>query len=114
MKSLAFLLASAALVLVTQASEVLAWGDEGHEIVGVIAYAQLTPAVRRKVDALLAADKDQLTPADFPSRTTWADKWRDSDRNSTKVRYTATHNWHFVDIEIDKPDFDAACNNHPP
>ena len=90
-----------------------AWGDEGHEIIAVIAHAHLTPSVKKKVDALLAADKDKLSGPDFVSRATWADKYRDSDRETTKVRYTATHNWHFVDIEIDSPSLDAACSNHP-
>src|SRR5258708_2952095 len=90
-----------------------AWGDEGHQVVAAIAYARLDPPVKKKVDDLLAADRDRLTAADFVSRSTWADKWRDSDRNSTKVRYNATHNWHFVDLEIDHPDLDDACFRHP-
>jgi nuclease S1 len=90
-----------------------AWGDVGHEIVGVIAYARLTPAVKKKVDALLAADKDNLTAPDFVSRTTWADKYRDSDRQTTRIRYEATRNWHFVDIEIVDGDIASACNHHP-
>jgi len=87
-----------------------AWGDEGHEIVATIAYAHLTPSVKKKVDALLVADKDKLSGRDFATRATWADKWRDSNN----ARYNATHLWHFVDVEIDKPDVDAACFGHPP
>ena len=91
-----------------------AWGDEGHEIVAVIAYGYLTPAARQQVDALLAADTlDTLTAPDFMSRATWADKYRDSDRRTTKVHYNATHNWHFVDTEVDDGNMDTACNNHP-
>src|ERR1044072_1773559 len=69
--------ASCALALPSTAR---AWGDEGHMVVGHIAYALLTPAARKQVDALMKADHDKLTALDFPSRTTWADKWRDSDR----------------------------------
>ena len=87
-----------------------AWGDEGHEIVATIAYAHLTPSAKKKVNALLAADTDKLSGRDFATRATWADKWRDSNN----TRYNATHLWHFVDIEIDKPDVDAACFGHPP
>ncbi len=105
------LLALVSIMLV--APPLFAWGDEGHEIVGVIAYARLTPPVKKKVDALLAADGDDLTATDFVSRTTWADKFRDSDRSTTKVRYAATRNWHFVDIEIADGNIAAACNNHP-
>jgi hypothetical protein len=104
----------AAALLAGAALDARAWGDEGHQVVGVIAYERLTPAAKKKVDALLAADSNALTAKDFVSRTTWADKWRDSDRNSTKVRYSATHNWHFVDTEISDGNMDKACNNHPP
>ena len=90
-----------------------AWGDDGHEIIGVIAYSRLAPAAKKKVDQLLNDDKDPLTAGDFVSRTTWADKYRDSDRNSTRLRYKATRNWHFVDIEIADGDLAAACANHP-
>jgi hypothetical protein len=106
-------LALLSTVLVIPTPSLFAWGDEGHEIAGVIAYARLTPAVKKKVDALLAADKDNLTAPDFVSRTTWADKYRDSDRHSTKIRYDATRNWHFVDIEIADGDIASACNHHP-
>lgn len=90
-----------------------AWGDQGHEIVAVIAYARLTPPVRNKVDVLLAADRDELTARDFISRSTWADKFRDSDRSTTRTRYNATRNWHFVDIEIADGNIDTACHHHP-
>jgi hypothetical protein len=103
----------ACIAILLMPPPLFAWGDEGHEIVGVIAYARLTPPVKKKVDVLLAADGDDLTATDFVSRTTWADKFRDSDRSTTKVRYTATRNWHFVDIEIADGNIDAPCNNHP-
>jgi S1/P1 Nuclease len=90
-----------------------AWGDEGHKIIGVIAYSRLTPIVKRKVDALLAADNDDLTAADFVSRTTWADKYRESDRQTTNIRYEATRKWHFADIDIKTGDIDTACGHHP-
>jgi hypothetical protein len=103
-----------ALLLASVALDALAWGDEGHEIVAAIAYARLTPSAKKKADALLAADKSTLTARDFASRATWADKYRDSDRNTTRVRYDATEQWHFTDIELHNPDLDAACFNHPP
>jgi len=90
-----------------------AWGDAGHKVIGVIAYSRLTPIVKRKVDTLLAADKDDLTAEDFVSRTTWADKYRESDRQTTKIRYEATRKWHFADIDIKTGDIDGACEHHP-
>ena len=92
---------------------VRAWGDEGHEVVALIAYRHLTQVARGKVDALLQADTDTLTRPDIASRATWADRYRDSDRSTTHVRYDLTHAWHFVDIELDHPDLSAACFDHP-
>ena len=38
------------------------WGDEGHEVVALIADHYLEPAVRLKVSAILAGDTTRLTP----------------------------------------------------
>jgi nuclease S1 len=91
-----------------------AWGDEGHMAVALVAQEFLTPAARQHLESLLASDNDPLTLTDIASRTTWADRYRDSDRSTTKVRYNATRNWHFIDIELDAPDQDHACFGHPP
>ena len=48
---------------------------------------------------ILAGDHTKLTPTTQIDReATWADKYRDSDRNTTKVHYNKTHDWHFVDL----------------
>lgn len=83
-----------------------AWGHEGHEVVAAIARAYLTPAAKAKLDALLASDPDTLTKPDMLSRSTWADTYRNTHRE--------TADWHFVDLEIAGPDLDAACFNFPP
>jgi hypothetical protein len=85
---------------------VLAWGYEGHKVVAAIARADLTPAARAKVDSLLAADPDPLEPHDMLSAATWADTWRNGHRETSA--------WHFVDLELARPDLDAACFGHPP
>jgi hypothetical protein len=82
-----------------------AWGDLGHEITALIAYRHLSPAARAALDAMLASDTDTLTAGDFPGRATWADKYRNTHRETAA--------WHFVDIEIDKPDLDDACFGFP-
>ncbi|MGA0601554.1 S1/P1 nuclease [Caulobacter sp. KR2-114] len=71
----------------------------------LISYRHLAPAAKARVDALLAADTDPLTPPDFASRATWPDKYRQTHRE--------TANWHFADIEIDQPDRGAACFGFP-
>ncbi len=101
--------------LTAVAPPVLAWGDLGHEVIAGIADHYLEPAVRARVQALLARDKSHLTAGtDIESEATWADKYRDSDRNTTRVRYYATRNWHFVDLEIDAPNLSTACFGQPP
>jgi S1/P1 Nuclease len=94
----AFLLAGA-----TQgfAGPAAAWGDLGHRVTAIIAYRHLTPAAKTRVDALLAVDADPLTAADFASRATWADKYRNAHRETAP--------WHYADIEIDRPDLQSAC-----
>jgi len=90
-----------------------AWGDEGHEVIGRIADHYLEPAVRRRVQALLAGDESGLTAKDIAHEATWADKYRDSDRSSAKLRYAQTRSWHFVDLEIAGPDIRRACFGQP-
>ena len=107
------ILFSLTLFVISAPQRCLAWGDEGHMIVAAVAERYLEPNVRDQVNTLLSEDDDALTQGDFASRATWADKYRDSDRNTTKQRYNATEQWHFVDVEVDDPDIDAACFNHP-
>jgi S1/P1 Nuclease len=91
-----------ALVAVPRAE---AWGDLGHEVTALVAYRHLTPKARSALNALLASDTDTLTKPDFASRATWADKYRNTHRETAA--------WHFVDIEIDHPDLKAACFGFP-
>jgi S1/P1 Nuclease len=88
----------------------LAWGDEGHEVIALIAQHYLNPAAARNVSALLAADPDSLTAPTISAAATWADKFRDSDRDGARQR---TRLWHFVDLEISAPDLGQACFGHP-
>lgn len=82
-----------------------AWGYEGHEVVAAIARGYLTPEVRARVDQMLAADPDTLTAHDMLNEATWADTYRNSHKETSA--------WHFVDIELDRPDMQAACFGFP-
>ena len=99
------LIASVAASVLAAAGPSAAWGDLGHKVTALVAYRHLTPKARAKLDALLANDADTLTAPDFASRATWADKYRNSHRETAA--------WHFVDIEIDHPDLSAACFDFP-
>lgn len=91
-----------------------AWGDLGHEVVGLIADHYLDPAVRSRVNAILASDPTRLTAStSLEQEATWADRFRDSDREGARVRYEATRDWHFVDLELRSPDLRAACFGYP-
>jgi hypothetical protein len=82
-----------------------AWGYEGHRIVAALARSYLSGAVNARIDALLATDKDTLTDPDMLSRATWADSYRNVNK--------ATGDWHFVDLELDGADINAACYGFP-
>ena len=82
-----------------------AWGDRGHEVTAIIAYRHLSAAARLVLQRMLAADNDTLTASDLASRSTWADKYRGTHRE--------TASWHFIDVEIDRPDPIGACFGFP-
>ncbi len=91
-----------------------AWSDEGHRLIGRVAAQLLTPDVRARAQAILDTDDSGLAKdTSLAEQTTWADKYRESDRRTTRERYDATGSWHFIDIEIDAPDMQAACFRFP-
>jgi hypothetical protein len=108
------LLAVLSLWLALLPAPAQAWGDEGHEIVALIAAHYLDPAVRERVDALLGTDTSHLTPTTgIADEATWADRFRDVDRDGAQVNYRRTREWHYVDLELANPDLDSACFHHP-
>jgi hypothetical protein len=105
MFKLAYVALAGAFVLAPQAA--LAWGFEGHEVIATIARSELTPEVRQRVDQVLATDTDSLTGHDMPAEATWADRYRGAG-------HPETASWHFVDLELDRPDLASACYGFPP
>jgi hypothetical protein len=104
-------IALAGLVMVAALpQQAAAWGDEGHAVVALVAQSFLEPAVRTQVNALLAADADNLTAHDIASAATWADRYREANIDGSRAR---TRQWHFADIEITAPDANKACFDHP-
>lgn len=87
------------------------WGDDGHEVIALIARSFLDPVARQRVDALLAADPDSLTAHDIAAAATWADKFRDKNIDGARQ---ATRQWHFVDMELSAPDLTQACFGRVP
>ncbi len=61
---------AAAGLQLAAAPQAFAWTDAGHKIVCQLAYLELTPAAKAKVDALIALDPKFHT---FAAACTWAD-----------------------------------------
>lgn len=102
------------LALLLRSAPACAWGDEGHAVIARIAWHYLTPAVQARVQALLADDRSGLVAdTGIASEAVWADRYRDADRDTTRLHYEQTRRWHYVDIERDAPDLDAACFGAP-
>ncbi len=70
------------------------WGNEGHALIARIAQAQLTPAAREHVAAILGPGYSLVSIA------SWADDIRRSRPNTGK--------WHYIDIPINQPHLDMA------
>src|ERR1700744_357622 len=103
------LIAGALLAGTLVPGKALAWDEEGHKIIALIADHYLDPAVKQKVDAMLAADTDTLTKHDIASEAGWADTHRDLDRKTAQEHMAVTDSWHEVRLEISHPDMKAAC-----
>ncbi len=106
------LLAITALLLPPPAR---AWGDEGHAIVALIALQYLDAPARSRAEALLQGDHtDLVAGTDFAAEASWADRYRDSDRDGSQLHYRGTRAWHYIDLERGDPDLPAACFGFPP
>jgi hypothetical protein len=76
-----------------------AWARQGHQLVGALAEAQLTPAAREEVTALLAGEDDPT----LSGIAAWADEMRNADPD----RFRATTPWHYVNTPPGSCAFEA-------
>jgi hypothetical protein len=84
----------AVIAVVAGCLPTFAWGPEGHSLVARIADAQLTPAARARVAAILGPNTTMA------SISSWPDEVRRSRADTAP--------WHYIDIPIDKPHLDMA------
>ncbi len=70
----------------------IGWGEDGHSIIAEIAQRRLTPEATARVSQLLGPG------VSLASVSSWADDVRSERAN--------TYNWHFVDIPLDRNDYD--------
>ena len=98
MKALA--LAATGLLLLSSLQPAFAWGGDGHRIVCAIAWDELTPAAKARVQSLLKIQtRDQ-----FADLCLWADEWRDQGHRETSP-------WHSVGVPLGATsiDIDRDC-----
>jgi hypothetical protein len=79
-------------------STILAWGNEGHPVIALIAAGRLTPAARSEVADLLGGDARD----DMENASIWADYIR--------LTRPQTAPWHYVNIEIAASGYSAAID----
>jgi len=82
------------LLVAVAAAPLFGWGGEGHRLVARIADAQLTPAAKAQVAAILGPANTLMSIA------SWADDVR-RDRKETGP-------WHYIDIQITVKHLDMA------
>jgi hypothetical protein len=87
---------AATAVLLVSSHPAAGWGNEGHEIVGAIAEANLTPTASATVARLLGSGQS------LSSVATWAD--------TIKRQRPETKPWHFIDIPVSAPINDFSHN----
>lgn len=94
-----------------------AWNYTGHRTIATIAYDELTPPVRAKVDAILRAhpryEKDLLgdMPQGYPEPSRYAfamsGYWPDIIRSQSNPMHFTHHKgmWHYIDVRFQLPDW---------
>ena len=99
-----------ALVATLLSSPAWAYWEYGHETVAAIAYRNVTPATRARIDALLRRSQLLETPA-CPARTIeQASVWADCVKPGERFSYA--YSWHYQNVDICKPfDLKAACKD---
>ncbi|MFF0923632.1 S1/P1 nuclease [Rhizobium leguminosarum] len=100
MTSFPVLMAAASLSMLA-CGDALAWGESGHSIVAELAQRRLSEQTRIAVADLLGEGTS------LASISSWADDFR-----ATKPGKKTTR-WHFIDIDVGKPDAGHACELDP-
>lgn len=75
------------LFLVFVCTDLLAWGQMGHRVIGEVAYTYLTPKARRKTDALLGYNG-----------LIYLSNRADEIKSDTTI-YPDSYDWHFQDLD---------------
>ena len=94
------------------AAPALAWGDYAHRLTASIAWAQLSPAARAEVRALIRAEPRLETPECGLASIEDASVWPDCVRGRYRDRFAFSAPWHYQNISVCEPfDITAKCWN---
>ncbi|OYY91235.1 MAG: hypothetical protein B7Y45_04425 [Sphingomonas sp. 28-66-16] len=105
------LLVALAALSLSLHSPAQAYGQFGHETIARIAMANVSPAIRARVMALLARSSALATPMCKARTIEQLSVWPDCVRGmGPRFSYTAT--WHYQNVDICKPfDLKSACRD---
>lgn len=100
-----------AFVMLAVSGPASAYWEFGHETVGSIAYRNVTPATRAKIDALLRRQALLETPT-CPARTIeQASVWADCIKQ-LGPRFSYAYSWHYQNVDVCQPfDLKPACKD---
>ena len=100
-----------ALIVMLAAAPAQAYWEYGHETVAAIAYRNVKPETRARIDALLRQQKLLDTPT-CPARTIeQASVWADCIKPLGE-RFSYAYSWHYQNVDICKPfDLKSACRD---
>jgi hypothetical protein len=105
-------LAIVGLVCAALPAPALAWGEEGHHIVAMIAEKHLSDQARQEINNIMEGQAVCGLGASDPvaDKMVCVSKWADTSRNST---HKHTYNWHFVDITLKRETYDETKDCEP-
>ena len=89
----------------------LAYWEYGHETVAGIAYRNVRPQTRAKIDALLARSALLETPGCKADTIEHASTWADCIKE-LGPRFSYAYSWHYQNVNVCKPfDLKSACKD---
>lgn len=86
-----------AAALIAGTSQSFAWGQLGHSVIAEVAQRHLSPAAQ-------ASLKELIGDTSLAAISNWADDYKFTTEGKN------TYRWHFVDIEVARPTYDAALD----
>jgi len=105
------LLALMALTASMIAAPAQAYWEYGHETVAAIAYRNVTPATRARIDALLRQGRLLETPTCPVGTIEQASVWADCVK-PLGDRFSYAYSWHYQNVDVCKPfDLKSACKD---